>query len=510
MNDIADQIKNKKTDKWSLLSPLSVIHFITKFISQIIKHSTQSLAPLAGVLVIGGDNRWQILTFIGLAFLAIMIIAGFLSYIKFRFRLDGDRVLIRSGVLNQKNITLTFDRIQNVILKEPIYFRPFNLVTMEIESTGSSNIEISLGGIPRLLAEAIRLKVIDQKHIKIDHESEEETSPIKEDQLIHRPISELVRYGLSSNAIWAFAALAASILPQLDFEEWGIFEKAGDFITNTFGSDPVILSILSFVGIVFIIAALLLISVLGSIIIYYDFRLSKHGKRFQATKGLFEKQENTMLESKIQSIKIKQPWVAKLFGRSHIHLKKTGSSTSPEEAPAGGGQKFIIPSVEHTFTDRFTKILYPSFNWQSLPLKGIHYKFVTKYIFMIFLPIAALISTVITLISGSYFGLLPLLLPLLATPIIMLIRARYGYASDDEHGIVRTGFFGQTFTIFPFFKAQTVTLTQTPGQRKHKLATLDIKLSGDKIHLPYIPFEDASNWRDKILYKIESVNKPWM
>ncbi len=509
--------------KWQRLSPFAIVYYIVRFITAFIKQGVQSLAPLAAVIFTAGENRWFIIGLIAIGAVVVLLVGAFLSYLKFRFRISDNTFLIQRGVFKRKRLSLTFDRIQNVAFKEPIYFRPFGLVVMTIESAGSSSEEVGLGGIPRALAEEIRATVLSLKSLNTASSSQAEilqnpssisdNTPVADaETIIRQPISELVRYGLSNNNMFVFAGIIAGSLAQVNFDEYEFADVIKESITSFIGTSGFAIAAFA-VSLVFAILIILMAaSVLGSIISNYKYHLTRHDGRFHRTKGLFERQETSLLETKIQCLQINQPWPAKLMQRFHMVPKQVGFGKLGQDSgvQAGSGSaKFLIPSVTEKFTKYFSDILYPTFNWANVEFKPIDKIYTIKMLLWIFTPIAVMpaVSMSITL---TPYALFILALPIVVSPLVMLRRSKFGYATDGEYGVIRSGFIGHKLTLFPFYKVQTVQVTQSPGQRKRGLANLTVKLAGTTLEIPFIPINDAEEWRNLILYKIENGNKPWM
>jgi len=501
-------------DKWQRLSPYAAIHYVVKIFMAVIKNAYQGLIPLAAAFFAAGENRWFIIGLVVAGALALLLIVAVLSYLKFQYRIADGTVFIQSGVLKRKRLTLGFDRIQNVGVKEPIYFRPFGLVVVTIESAGSSGEEISLGGVPRSLAESIRAEVLNHKPQKTSQISETivttDVVTTEVEEIIHQPISELVRYGLTNKNVLVFFGIMAGFWGQTDWDEMDYYNEGSEMVTGLVGTDPTSIAIWTSLAVIGVLLVLVMLSVALTVITNYNYRLTRHDGRFHRTKGLFERQETSLLESKVQSIQISQGITARLLNRMTIHLKQVGFGGNAKQKRASKKGAFFIPSVEEGFSKSFSKIIYPNFNWEMLTLKSIDFGYVRKRILYIYLPITLIPMSIITLGQQNPWGLLSLFVPVIATPLVMLRRARYGYASDGEHGVVRSGFLGKRHVLFPFYKVQTVELHQSPGQRRRKLADLHVKLAGNTVKIPYVPLEDAVDWRKTILEKIESTNKAWM
>ncbi|WP_286830840.1 MULTISPECIES: PH domain-containing protein [Kordiimonas] len=517
----AATLESLSGEAWNRLAPAAIIHFIIKFVIGFAKNGIQNVAYLGGIAIFTGDNRWFILGAIAAVAGAALLVGGILSYLNFRFRLDGQTFLIHRGVLNKKRLTLSFDRIQNVVVKEPFYFRPFGLVALALESAGSSDEEVSLAGIPTSLAQDIRRAVLERRSkpaatAPTSERSESEgpdvapqTKTEDSELLLAQPVSELARYGLSNNNIWVVAGIAVGAIFQ-QFDAWE--EDAEAFIEASVipvtGDDSTILGLLFAAGLLTVLLLLTLFSVIGAIIVYYRFRLLYADGRYHRETGLFERLETSVPETKVQSLQINQPWPALLLGRWHLVMKQVGFGGTNNPAQ-NRKSNFIIPSVLPAFYQALSNRLFGQMDWQTMQLRAISRFYVWKTVFY-FALLPAMLATIPLAANVGMAGLAPLLLPFLAIPFVILRHARFGYWSDGKVAVVRQGFVGTRMTVFPFHKAQTVSLTQSPSQRRWQLATLKVQLAGQTLTIPYMPLADAEAWRDRILYEVETSRKAWM
>jgi putative membrane protein len=518
---------------WQRLSPIAIIHFIIKFALDLVKNGVQNVAILGGVVVATGDGRWMVLSLIGIAVTVLLLGGGVLSYLNFRFRVDRGAFLIRKGVIQKKRLTLSFDRIQNIAIGQPFYFIPFGLVSLGLESAGSSDEEVKLAGIPEVLARDIRAYVLADKRDTAkapggietkaaggsapEESTPEETAPKETaseestpELLLAQPVSELVRYGLSNNNIWVVAGVSIGLLFQ-QFEQWegAAASLLTDSILDAVRDDYTLIGMAGAALLLGLVLLLMSFSVVGAIVVFFRFRLSHEKDRYIRTKGLFERQETSVRESKVQSLQIGQPWPALLLRRCHLALRQVGFSDKNNSGSLPQQPKFIIPSVTDDFIADFTGRLFPGLAWHAVRFRQIHPLYTIKMLSYNFLPPAIIAAAAITYEYGSA-GLLALLAPVVAAPFVMLRRRRYGYWSDGACGVVRRGFVGSRRTVFPFYKAQGVVLTQAPSQRKYGLADLKVMLAGGDVTIPFMPLADAEAWRDRILYEVEASTRPWM
>lgn len=503
----------QQPDKWQRISPASIIYFVLKFVSAIIQNGIQAIAPVAAVLATAGENRWFVLGSIAVGAAVILLVGAVLSYLNFKFRIDKDAVLIRSGVLKRKRLTLNFDRIQNVAFREPIYFRPLELVILTIESAGSTSEEVNLAGVPRQLAEEIRRFVLER--VKKAHANQDKNETITKEEpekegvvdLLRLPVGELVRYGLSNNNVWVFAGIAAGATSQLD-DLWdsAVIEMLFDIVGETVGTGIAAIATFAVFMALVILTLLMGASIIGSIIVNYRYHLTYHDGRYHRTRGLFERQETSVPEVKVQSLKIAQPIIAKLLSRFHLTFNQVGFEG--KQAPSKKS-KFIVPSVHVPFYESLAERLFEGTQVLKEPLNAISNKFITRHVVYSF-GLPALLVTIPWVINFGWKGLFPLLVPIVALPFVILRKRRYGYAMDGSNGVVRRGLIGHTLTVFPFHKVQTIKISQSPGQRSSGFADLKVKLAGHSLTVPYMKLEDAQVWRAAAMQEVRTSTKAWM
>lgn len=497
---------------WQRLAPTAIIYFILKFIITFLKQGVQNVAVFGGIFVAAGDNRTTVIFYVVVAALLLLIAASTLSYLNFRFRINKNAFLIQKGVIQKKRLTLSFDRIQNIAIKEPIYFKPFGLVIIALESAGSAEEEVSLAGIPRSLALQLRKTVLEASSSSTSRPAAEQEdgcqAPTK--PFIHQNNWELARYGLSNNNIWVFAGLAAGAISQIDdsnylqaFDWIRIPEQFID-LDNT-----IVLATLSLAGILTLAFLLLSVSVIGAIIIYHDYQLSHTQGRFLRIKGLFERSETSLSETKIQALQISQTWPARLLKRSHLTLKQISFSSAEQPDVGRKSSKFIIPSLNDDQVETVVAKLYPDLPWSSVTFQPVHKLHLRKLLLVDWgLPAAAIAILLSQLLNTGWLWFV--CSPILLLPFIVLHHQKQGYWSDGYYGVVRSGVIGHKYMVFRFHKVQSISLSQTPGQRRHQLATIVIQLAGHSIKIPYVHRAEAEAWRDNVLYQIESSREAFM
>ena len=137
---------------WKRTSPIAVLFFLVHAISKLSINALPAIAVGFAAFASATGGRKTLIVSGIMGFAGLAIVASVLSWLRFRYCIDGDRVLVRSGILQREELSVKFDRIQNVNIREPLYMRPFGLALLNIDTAGSGEKEIILGGIPKPLA----------------------------------------------------------------------------------------------------------------------------------------------------------------------------------------------------------------------------------------------------------------------------------------------------------------------------------------------------------------------
>ncbi|MGB2014418.1 MAG: PH domain-containing protein, partial [Flavobacteriales bacterium] len=97
---------------------------------------------IAGAAV--SDNLRAYGEWIGLGVLIIACLSAVVQYRKFTFQVTDDALVIRRGLLERERITIAFERIQMVNLEQSLWQRVFGVMSLKVDTAGSSGAEVEL------------------------------------------------------------------------------------------------------------------------------------------------------------------------------------------------------------------------------------------------------------------------------------------------------------------------------------------------------------------------------
>ena len=114
---------------WQRLHPATLLLAIVKL-------GPRSLQFLPAVAAVGFTGRWWLVAPMLLAFLLISFAFTWLHWMRFRFAVGADEVVIESGVLSRQHRTIPFDRIQDVSIEQGIVARALGIAKVGFDRRG--------------------------------------------------------------------------------------------------------------------------------------------------------------------------------------------------------------------------------------------------------------------------------------------------------------------------------------------------------------------------------------
>jgi len=445
----------------------------------------------------------------GLVLLAGLLVA-LIYHRRFRYRVDENSVRVRKGMFEQQELKVRFERVQNVGFSQPIYLRPLGLVRVTLETPGAAQTEVSLPGIASSEATALR-DLISGAAVRQNHPQQapdaETGIPDSHQAAFSASAADLFKYGMTSNQIWILLAVfgaPASNMVESRVSTWiDQLSASGLVDIEMLTSAPLLLAVL--VGLLILSVALLLMVLSGllAIVRFSGYRLVRETDRFKARFGLLDVREKSLKLSKLHGIETVQTAVGRLLGQWHAVGHQTGAVQY--EQAINSDRRFLIPGVDDDCLDSVVDTLRGG-RWEAPDWQGVHPRFRSMLwgrISSVFVLAALLLWS---LLPGNVFWppLAVLALNLLILGLVHLRWRRWGYAVDEHRMRIRSGLVGQKIVEFDLARCQQVRIDTSPYQRRHGLASLNIRLPHGEQAIPYLPQAVAHEIANLLLYRAES------
>lgn len=312
------------------------LHWVTAVI-EVVKTLKEALIPIVLLIFARGFNemgtgKWYLdyLTYIifGIVLVALFI-TGIIKWKRFEYWFEDDELRIEYGLFVRKKRYIPFDRIQSLDYTEGILHRPLKLVKVKVETAGgsvSSEAEAELTAITKEAATRIEIEIteakrrknvvtsvdgemIDKIEVEVKTEAKAVFKMSSKDLLILATTSGGI--GLILSGVFLFVMQFGDLLPL----DW-IFKEVSGFVK----SGLVIVAVAVFLGLAIVWG----ISVLMTYLAYYGFTVSLDEEDIVITRGLIEKKRATIPLNRVQSVRVIENPLRKLFGYAVVVIDNAG------------------------------------------------------------------------------------------------------------------------------------------------------------------------------------------
>ncbi len=441
-----------------------------------------------------------------IVFLVFFLIRAYLVYTNFLFKIDDGQFVLKEGILQKKNTSISFDRIQNINFKQNLIQQLINVYEVSIETAGSKDTEIAIKALTFEKAQALKmaLSLVKKKKQQLELE-EKQPKP-----LLKIGFKELFKVSLTENHLQnllVFMALVFGALQQLNDVFIGIGEK--DVLGNYVDVNPkdIFNSIIIFVIFILILIVIGVLSSLVRILLFhFNLTLFIKDKSFEITQGLLTKKSIILSKGKIQSITISTNPIKKKLGISFVTFKQAVSGKVKKQQ--NKLIRIIGCKIEQIKTIKELLYVDDSVDDETRYVPNNYYKL--RMYFRSTIGIVILNSVIFFLIKDATW----LWVNMLVVPVILLlIHLRYRkafYQFNKELLLIGKGRVETHVTYLPFFKVQNIKIKQTIFQKRRKVVNLVLQTASGKITLPCIEENRAITLYNYILYKVESSKESWM
>ncbi len=448
-------------------------------------------------------NNSQIFLIAGLIILTLLIIHSILYYSTFYFYIKDGEFILKKGYLRRKVLSIPIERIQSVNTKQHLIQQILDVVTLEIDTAGSSGKELKIHALNISFANALSEILAGKKTEAHRSEEQLETSTSNLEKLVLRlnPL-DLLKIGISQNHLLT-ALIVIGFAFQIFDNIQDIFKEQADRYSNEFlnymsGSG---LSIIIFM-ILFFLILVILISLILTLVKYFDFKLLKRENAYRVVAGIINKRNVVLQHSKIQQLNWVNDPLKRLFGIYKVIFKQAVSKQSKNEqvvdAPGCLKEHLVLLKSDLFGEDQFS---------ESTKINSNPYYFQRLWTFTGWLPI--LLAS--PLLFNNWIFWLIAGLWLLATAGYSFLKLKKSYFKIVNEQIqVSSGAISHKWKQMELFKIQAVEFKQSFFQKRKSLASLEIMNASGSINIPFIDQDLAKHIYDYLLYHTETSEKSWM
>ncbi len=472
------------------------------------------LVILLPVLRGADTNTWIMMTIVVIYGISVVPLV-LLQYLRFRYAVTPEEIVIHSGVFTYKHRNIPVERIQNIEIEQSLLPRFLGLAKVKIETAGSRTTEGVIEFVDLERARAIRETVRALQRAKSEDASVDPedvgllTSPERPSEFVneqHLP-AEAPRIGEERRRIGAEEKLSPAHRPRttsppphvLHTMPLGRVLLSGVFrfsllyiamiftLTEYLGLEPDEVArwlsgnrleafnellrtspILIVFTTIFVVGSLAWITgILTNLNRFYGFRIEYEDDKLHIKHGLLTVSEGTIPLKKIQAVIIRTNPMMRAFGWYRLELQTMGFD------PNDRGYRVAAPFARLDEVLAIARVIRPF----TLPeaFKPVSKLMIRRAFFRYTFGLM-----VITAVSTYFWTWGPWLL--LATPLLYAFADQqyrnHGFDVRESHLFVRRGVFRRHTWVLPFERFQVFYLTQTLFQRRLGLQSLYVDTPG--------------------------------
>ena len=481
-------------------------------VAALIDSVKDTVALILAMLAIALPNRDApiVLTIIGVVIallVACMLVFPVLRWLTTSYRLDENGVTQRSGMLNRKRTTISYDHIHAISSSSPIYMRPFRVVTLDITAAGGES-GITLRGVPssvQLELEAARqasgtpagpapavaagtremggqgwcagpVPAAAEEEIQASDER-----PVIEGELVFRAsVRDILLFAVTDLGLFAALIVVYGFIEQLrDVVPEAMMDNVRDsavrFVTG---------SAVAFIGTVTVVVAVLVgASIIGSLLRFHGFEVWRRGGDLVVVRGAFTRRITTIAVDRIQTVAIRRTLIRRALHLCSVRLGLGAVATAEgEDADSTGAD--VLPVIGDDCVYAVLQRMLPE--WELVPprMRRTGRGLLRYYLFapLAVSAIGMVGAAIWALASGDAMAWLWMLAPAALMVWWGLCRclkaAAEGYMLPDGKRIVAAG--ATMLTLFTVFtrrsRIQSVERSTTPWRQRRGVESLTLPL----------------------------------
>jgi putative membrane protein len=488
-------------------SPVAILLVIFKTSKNILR---QIFFPLIVFFFLGRKSDNYGMYFIGTAiiFSTISMIYSIINYYKSHYYIKGKELILNTGFISKKELSIPFERIQTINFEQNLIHRFFKVKKLKIDTAGSSDKELELEAIDDEKAEALKEILITVKQNEaqterktLNLEQQASTQNKEEVEILKLSFIDLLKAGLFENHLKSVGLIfAAGWYIYSNAQEVGI--DAEDYIDKVPPFAYGLYIVIS--GIVFFGLIAIVISLVKTILKYYDLKFTRILEGFKIRQGLFNTITVSALDHKIQTISWSDNLLKKIIGIFDLQLKQAKGRGTDETK-----ESIIIPGCNESHINQVVSHLFPNEHIDLIELKKVDESYKNRGLFFALLIPCLINLLAILFVEWKLLVIGQVLLFLLPYMVVLRYR-KLAFGFNDEVLRLKGGAFGDKNIVTAIYKIQTISKKQSPFQRKRGLASLYLQNASGNEVIPYIREEDANEIMNLFLKKVETDRRSWM
>lgn len=447
----------------------------------------------------------------GLGVLSILVLLySFIYYRNFLFHIDiiNQEFVLEKGVFTKENITVPFDRVQQVYTNRSLLQRLLNVNSFVIETAGSKKEEIKIQAISSEKANELSTILMEEKHKYSEKapDSEVENKTNKEGSWTHKlSFLTLLKLGISTNYLRGLV-LIAGFFTTIYNKIGTVSEEHSETMQKYFQDLPGPMESISIFMLIAVIVLLMsiLITLIEVFIKYFNLQLTQTKDSLQLEMGIKTKTKVSLQPRRVQVLQIITNPVQKLLDLYEVRISIANTENNLQKS------KIKIPGLDKATVAKMNSFLFTD------QISNFGESFLPNNIILVRRIIIALFPVIVSYVAVFFLDVpfkIWLILAVIYTIIVIiwqvLMFKSLKLIVAEDYIFKKYGVWNKTEERVEIYKIQSISILQPLWYRKKNLIHIVFHTAGGDISfravnkkiLPYINY---------MYYKIESDLRSWM
>ena len=406
------------------------------------------------------------------------LVGAVVRYVSYRYTLTSEELIIRSGLIFKNERHIPYSRIHNLASVQNPLHRLLGVFEVRVETGGGSEPEARMRVLSLAARDELRRYVLSERSSTEGAEDGAPAVPATPERrsILRLPLKELLLQGFIDNRGALVVGGALGLLYQFDF-----FSGDRSFLRRAFGAlgelDGVVTRVLVMAAMALGFLILLrILSIAWSVVSLYGFHVRSNGKELRTTYGLLTRNTSTIPLHRIQLLSVGDRPLQRLFDRVEVHADTAGGK--PTDFDSARHPK-LAPLLHRSMLSRFVGDVQPGLDLDGVAWNPVH-RSARRRIFRSWIRMGVLLTALAVAGLGPWGGLV--LAPTLALGWIdAKLQARaWQWAVLPDTVLCRSGWIWRKLTLTRIAKIQSLSIAESPFDRRWGMAMLRIDTAGGK------------------------------
>ena len=414
--------------------------------------------------VISGLARGDLTIVLPIVVLAALVAApfAFLAWKRFRYRVEGDQLIVERGVLVEQQRVVPLDRIRGVDISAPLLHRVLGLVEASVDAAaaGGGASELKLAAVTREQAETLRAQVLERSRGPVTPSATPRQAPT-----IARVGYRTLALAGATSTRWLLAPLVAlGALSNFLFRDESTTRRVGETVLDVLPSGVVANLVLGIGGVVVAVV----IAAIGSMLVDGGFRLARDGDQITAERGVLRRRSVSIDRARISALEVRDTPLWRMFNLASLRALVAGVGAGEGE---GRGRTNLLPADTESKVWRLARAtdrrVARDLTAHPRPAR---FRRILR---------ATAVPAVAALFAAPFQPVLAAVFAVAILPAVALGIDRYrslGHAFINGRISLRGGSIARRHTIIDPGAVASYRVGSTPFQRRRGLCTLNVNL----------------------------------